>query len=86
MIRGNILLMKFIGKFRIYSLQALTSGNVHQPPIDTCDSRSICGVVFVFTVVAKIVTCATTSVHLTTYVVEFCSCVYDYKSFIHSRM
>jgi hypothetical protein len=83
---GNILFMKFIGKFNIYSLQALTSGNADQPLVDTCDSKSICGVVFVSMVVAKIVACATASVHMTTYVIEFCSCVCDYKNFIHNRM
>jgi hypothetical protein len=83
---GNILFMKFIRKFNIYSLQALTSGNAHQPLIDTCESRSICGLVFVSTIVAKIVTCAIASVHLTTYLVEFCSCVCDYNSFIQSHM
>jgi hypothetical protein len=83
---GDILFMKLIGKFNIYSLQALTSGNAHQPLIDTCESRSICGLVFVSTIVAKIVTCATASVHLTTYLAKFCSYVCDYKSFIHSHM
>jgi hypothetical protein len=83
---GNILFMKFIGNFNIYSLQALTSGNAHQPLIDTCECRSIYGLVFVSTVVAKIVACVVASVHLTTYLVEFCNCVCDYNSFICSRM
>lgn len=53
MTRGNILFMKFIGKFSIYSLQAFASGNAHQPIIDTCDSRSIRGVAFMTMVIAK---------------------------------